>query len=107
MTIEELANFDGNDDRAAYVAVNGVIYDLSSSQLWKSGRHEGGHQAGQNLTEELKSAPHVKTIIEQFPVVGRIQYSEQAEHKPVTGIPLLSIIIMAFVALLMIATYMI
>ena len=106
MTIEELAKFDGSNGRAAYVAVNGVVYDVSSSQRWQSGHHEGGHQAGQDLTEELKSAPHIKAVVERFPVVGKIQPQVKKEHKPTTGIPLLSIIIMAFVALLMIATYM-
>ena len=54
MTIEELAKFDGCEGRAAYVAINDIIYDVSSSQRWKNGHHEGTHQAGRDLTEELK-----------------------------------------------------
>jgi predicted heme/steroid binding protein len=107
MTREELAKFDGCDGRAAYVAVSGVIYDVSSSLRWNNGLHEGEHQAGQDLTSELKQAPHVRTLIEQFPVVGQLEIPEVHENKPTTGISLLSIIIIAFVALLMIATYMI
>ena len=107
MTREELAEFDGCDGRAAYVAVSGVIYDVSSSPLWSNGQHEGGHQAGQDLTAELKQAPHVRTLIERFPVIGQLQVPEVQEQKPTTGISLLSIIILAFVALLMIVTYMI
>ncbi len=106
MTIEELAKFDGGGGRAAYIAVNGVIYDISDSQLWPVGRHEGGHQAGRDLTEELKSAPHLRNIVNRFPVVGKIEDKKPKKEKPETGIPLLSIIIMAFVVLLMIATYM-
>ncbi len=106
MTIEELARFDGHEGRAAYVAVNGIIYDLSSSQLWQAGQHQEKHQAGQDLTEELKSAPHLRTVVERFPVVGKIEYKKSETKKKESGIPLLSIIIMAFVALLMIATYM-
>ena len=106
MTKEELAKFDGCDGRAAYVAVSGVIYDVSSSPLWNNGEHEGGHQAGQDLTTELKQAPHVRTLIERFPVVGQLETPEVPENKPTTGLSLLSIIIIAFVALLMIATYM-
>jgi len=107
MTIEELAKFDGREGRTAYVAVNDIIYDVSSSQRWKNGHHEGIHQAGHDLTEELKSAPHVRTVIEGFPVIGKIENKEAQKQQPATGIPLLSIIIMAFVALLMIVTYMI
>ncbi len=106
MTIEEMAKFDGRDGRAAYVAVNNVIYDVSASPRWKNGHHEGAHQAGQDLTEELKSAPHVRTVVERFPVIGKIEKSAVQEEKA-AGIPLLSIIIIAFVVLLMIVTYMI
>jgi len=106
MTIEELARFDGCDDRAAYVAINGVIYDVSTSQRWRDGDHEGVHQAGRDLTEELKSAPHVRILVERFPIVGKIENRTNKKQKPTTGIPLLSIIIMAFVTLLMLATYM-
>ncbi|MCD6580353.1 MAG: hypothetical protein J7K90_01005 [Desulfuromusa sp.] len=106
MTIEELAKFDGCDGRAAYVAISGVIYDVSTSPRWKEGDHEGAHQAGRDLTEELKSAPHVRTLVERFPIVGKIENENRREQKPASGIPLLSIIIMAFVTLLMLATYM-
>ena len=107
MTISELAKFDGRDGRAAYVAINGTIYDVSNSPRWQTGHHEASHQAGQDLTEELKSAPHLRTVIERFPVVGKVENEESEKQKTVAGIPLLSIIIMAFVALLMIATYLI
>ena len=107
MTREELTKFDGRDSRAAYVAVSGIIYDVSGSPRWLEGHHEGTHQAGQDLTAELKQAPHVKTVIERFPVVGQLEPPVTTEKKPKTGIPLLSIIIIAFVVLLMIATYMI
>ncbi|WP_321369671.1 cytochrome b5 domain-containing protein [uncultured Desulfuromusa sp.] len=107
MTLSELAQFDGRDGHPAYVAINGIIYDVSNSPLWQEGIHEEKHQAGQDLTAELKSAPHVKTVVERFPVVGQIEPQIEAEEKPVKGISLLSIIIIAFVVLLMIATYMI
>lgn len=107
MTIEELAKFDGGDGRAAYVAISGIIYDVSESPQWQKGHHEERHQAGQDLTEELKSAPHIRTVIERFPVVGKVDNKGSGKQKTVAGIPLLSIIIMAFVALLMIATYLI
>ena len=106
MTSKELSKYDGRDGRSAYVAVSGVIYDVSSSPHWKEGDHEGVHQAGRDLTEELKSAPHVRTLIERFPVMGKIEKQNNQKQKPATGIPLLSIIIMAFVLLLMLATYM-
>ena len=73
MTLQELAQYDGMDGRKAYVAVNGTIYDLTASERWQNGNHEGVHQAGADLTEALKAAPHVRSVIERFPVVGTIE----------------------------------
>ena len=73
MTLQELAQFDGKDGRKAYVAVNGNIYDLTESERWQNGNHEGAHQAGVDLTEAIKAAPHVRSVIERFPVVGTIE----------------------------------
>ena len=104
MTLEELRKFDGREGRSAYVAIGNIIYDVSSSQRWIDGQHEGTHQAGQDLTKELKSAPHIKAVIERFPVIGKVEIPKQ---KPADGIPLLSIFIIAFVVLLMVVTYLI
>jgi len=73
MTKTELAKHDGRDGRPAYIAVNGTIYDVTASPLWTVGDHQGSHQAGHDLTEELKSAPHVRAVVERFPVVGRLE----------------------------------
>ena len=73
MTLEELARFDGREGRPAYAAVSGTIYDFSASPLWPTGLHQGLHQAGADLTEELQSAPHVRALIERFPVVGQLE----------------------------------
>jgi predicted heme/steroid binding protein len=73
MTKDELASYDGRDGRPAYVAVSGTIYNVSASPLWQAGDHQGSHQAGGDLTEELKSAPHVRAVVERFPVVGRLE----------------------------------
>jgi len=72
MTKNDLAGYDGRNGRPAYVAVSGTIYDVSASPLWAGGHHQGSHQAGCDLTEELKSAPHVRAVVERFPVVGRV-----------------------------------
>jgi predicted heme/steroid binding protein len=73
MTREELAGYDGREGRPAYVAVNGRIYDFTDSWLWKAGNHMQQHQAGQDLTEALLKAPHVRAVVERFPVVGRLE----------------------------------
>ena len=81
MTLDQLREYDGRDGRKAYVAVSGKIYDVSDSPRWQNGDHEGAHQAGADMTEELKSAPHVRSVIERFPVVADLV----AEEPPVAA----------------------
>jgi predicted heme/steroid binding protein len=73
MTAAELAKHDGKDGRKAYIAVNGTIYDVTDSPRWEDGLHPPDHQAGQDLTEELTKAPHVRAVVERFPVIGNLE----------------------------------
>ena len=73
MTLAELAQNNGQNGRPAYVAVNGTIYDVTESPRWQNGQHPPDHQAGMDLTEELASAPHVRAVVERFPVVGTLE----------------------------------
>ena len=72
LTLEQLKQFDGLDGRKAYIAVNGVIYDVTDSFRWRSGTHNG-FRAGQDLTNEiLRDSPHGISVLSRMPVVGRI-----------------------------------
>ena len=75
LTVEELSRYDGKNGRAAYVAVDNVIYDVTQSRLWRGGVHdpsEGRAVAGRDLTEVFKHAPHGKDHLERFPVAGSL-----------------------------------
>ncbi|MBC7345471.1 MAG: cytochrome B5 [Clostridia bacterium] len=67
---EELARYDGREGRPAYVAYKGKVYDVSSSFLWRDGRHQAVHRAGEDLTEAMGKAPHGEEFLLKFPVVG-------------------------------------
>jgi len=97
MTLAELAEHDGRDGRRAYVAVNGTVYDLTDSPRWENGLHPPDHQAGQDLTEELAEAPHVRTVIERFPVIGSLEEEAPAQNTSGNGKVTLGIIISAIV----------
>jgi predicted heme/steroid binding protein len=75
-TLEELAQFDGKDGRPAYVAVDGVVYDVSASAKWPGGVHIGcnlGSMAGQDLSEAITRAPaRMRANLERMPVVGTL-----------------------------------
>lgn len=71
-TREELAQYNGKDGQPAYVAVAGVVYDLTGSRAWTEGEHNG-FEAGRDLTEELADqAPHDETRLDGFPIVGTL-----------------------------------
>lgn len=73
LTLEELAVYNGKDGNPAYIAVDGVIYDVSNSSRWKDGEHNG-YSAGQDLTDEIKNkSPHGVSTLSRMPVVGRIK----------------------------------
>lgn len=73
LSTSELAEYDGKDGSDAYIAVDGVIYDVSDSNLWSDGEHNS-FEAGQDLTEELgEHAPHDTSVLERLPVVGSLE----------------------------------
>ncbi len=70
-TLEDLVAYDGKDGRRAYVAYQGVVYDVTESAMWGDGEHEAMHDAGQDLTEAHDDAPH-DVYVTDFPEVGRL-----------------------------------
>ncbi|GFO56757.1 hypothetical protein GMSM_37640 [Geomonas sp. Red276] len=72
LSAEELAFFDGKEGHPAYLAFEGKVYEATASRLWKGGLHMGRHQAGQDLTEALKGAPHGAEKVLALPAVGTL-----------------------------------
>lgn len=70
----QLSLHNGTDRSEVWVAFKGLVYDVSNSRLWRSGKHYE-HWAGQDLTEELKDAPHSETVFERMPLIGRLSDS--------------------------------
>ncbi len=68
-TKAQLALRNGQDRAEIWVAYQGKIYDVQASRLWRNGKHYE-HWAGQDLTQELRHAPHTAMVFEKFPVVG-------------------------------------
>ncbi len=72
-TIDELSQYNGAGGKPAYVAVNGIVYDVSSVIRWRGGRHFG-MVAGKNLTMNF-NACHAGSIevLTRLPQVGIIE----------------------------------
>ena len=71
-SIAQLALRNGQDRDEIWVAYLGNIYDVSVSRLWRKGQHYE-HWAGQDLTDELRDAPHSETVFEKFKIVGVVE----------------------------------
>ena len=70
-TRSQLALRNGQDRDEIWCAYQGVIYDLSTSRLWRNGKHYE-HWAGQDLTDELVDAPHTDSVFTRFSAVGKL-----------------------------------
>ncbi len=69
LTKEELAVFDGRSGQPGYIAVNGLIYDVSHSARWRNGLHNS-YRAGQDLTVAIERSPHGTATLSRMPLVG-------------------------------------
>ena len=70
-TLAKLSQFDGQDGHKAYVAVEGVVYDVTGVGAWQAGKHHG-NTAGHDLTDAIAQAPHGKAVLGSLPIVGKL-----------------------------------
>lgn len=71
LTLQELTKFNGKDGNPAYVAVNGVIYDVTNNAAWAAATHFG-LTAGNDLTKEFASCHAGQTILSKLSIVGKL-----------------------------------
>lgn len=71
-TRSQLALHNGQDKEEIWCAYKGKIYDLTRSRLWRNGKHYE-HWAGQDLTDELKEAPHGEAVFGRFEMIGILE----------------------------------
>lgn len=80
--LEELALFNGKDEKPVYIAHEGKVYDVSGSKLWKGGLHMRRHHAGADLSVDIGAAPHGPEVLERYPMVGVIRKSVTEKPMP-------------------------
>lgn len=71
-TVSELAAFNGQNGKAAYIAVEGIVYDVTNVKEWKNGTHQD-NSAGLDLTTQIKASPHGVAKLEGVPIVGTLK----------------------------------
>ncbi|MHB1342792.1 MAG: CopD family protein [Thermoleophilia bacterium] len=69
------------------IGYQGRVYDLSSSRLWKGGKHARRHEAWQDLTAAMGGAPHGPEVFETFP---ELSGSTSGTPRPVRAFMLLA-----------------
>jgi predicted heme/steroid binding protein len=70
-TKSQLSLRNGQDRPEIWIAFQGLVYDMTTSKLWKNGKHYE-HWAGQDLTSELAKAPHTANVFEKFTPIGKL-----------------------------------
>lgn len=73
VTLSQLALRNGQDRPVVWVAYKGIVYDVTASRLWNTGKHYE-HWAGQDLTDELPDAPHTDAVFSKFEAIGKLEY---------------------------------
>jgi predicted heme/steroid binding protein len=70
-TVAELAKFNGKDGNKAYIAYQGIVYDVTGHKDWKDGTHKG-NGSGIDVTEDLNKAWHGAKVMKNHTVVGKL-----------------------------------
>jgi len=71
LTLEELSMYNGTDMDKMYVAVDGVIYDVTGYEEWSTGTHNGV-DAGTDATAAFAGSPHKDEFLAELTVVGSL-----------------------------------
>ncbi len=69
-SINELRNFNGLNNKPAYIAFKGTVYDVTS--IFKNGEHQKV-KAGTDITDIIANSPHKEDMFTKLPVVGLLE----------------------------------
>lgn len=70
-TLTELSQYTGAGGSTAYIAVNGVVYDVTNA--FNNGTHQGMQLGGTDATSVFASSPHSASLLATLPVVGSLE----------------------------------
>lgn len=73
-TLDDLSNYTGADGTTAYIAIDGVIYDVTN--VFSNGQHKGMQLGGTDATTVFASSPHSADLLASLLVVGTLEGTE-------------------------------
>lgn len=68
-SLGQLSNYDGSNGKPAYVAIDGIVYDVSKNKVWSEGTHFG-LKAGKDVTSDFNICHNNPSILDNFKKVG-------------------------------------
>ena len=68
-TLAELKGLDGSDGAPAYIAINGIVYDIGNVHLFRDGKHHGV-TAGNDVSSLFV---HKTAILNRLKIVGTLE----------------------------------
>lgn len=71
-TIDELSKYNGKDGNPAYVAVDGIVYDVTEAPGWAAATHFR-LTAGHDLTMQFRSCHNGQKVLEKLKAIGRLR----------------------------------
>ena len=70
-TLTELSRYNGKNGNPAYIAVRGIVYDVTNNAAWAGATHFG-LTAGKDLTQEFASCHAGQPVLSKLKVVGKM-----------------------------------
>jgi predicted heme/steroid binding protein len=70
-TLSELERYDGKGNNPAYVAVNGIVYDVTEQPGWAAGSHFG-LKSGLDQTSAYVSCHTGQPMLDKLKAIGRL-----------------------------------
>jgi len=74
VTQMELKRSTGERGTRKLIAYHGIVYDVTDCPKWRADLHEQLHFPGQDLTGELREAPHQEDVFSRpcVRIIGRL-----------------------------------